>query len=60
MTIELDNPNSLAGSKEWNEPRLLGEILREMAEQDNELGCALRLALQCRTINKRKEESENE
>lgn len=40
----------LAGSRDLSEPRSIGEILREMAKQDNEQGRVLRQALQCETL----------
>lgn len=59
MTLVL-TPNPLAGSRYLSEPRSIGEILREMAEQDNEMGRVLRQALQCKTTNKRKEVTHGE
>lgn len=43
-----------------SEPRPLGEILREMAKRNNQLGRALRSALQCVTTNDRKEVKDGE
>lgn len=54
MKIVLNN-HQLAGSRDLSEPRSIGEILREMAKQDNEPGRVLRQALQCETLNERKE-----
>lgn len=42
--------SKLAGSRDLSEPRSIGEILREMAKQDNEQGRVLRQALQCETL----------
>lgn len=49
MKIVLNN-HQLAGSRDLSEPRSIGEILREMAKQDNEPGRVLRQALQCETF----------
>lgn len=49
MNMVLNN-HQLAGSRDLSEPRSIGEILREMAKQDNEPGRVLRRALQCETL----------
>lgn len=49
MKIVLNN-HQLAGSRDLSEPRSSGNILREMAKQDNEQGRVLRQALQCETF----------
>lgn len=42
--------SKLAGSRDLSEPRSIGNILRDMAKQDNEPGRVLRQALQCETF----------
>lgn len=49
MKIVLNN-HQLAGSRDLSEPRSIGNILRDMAKQDNEPGRVLRQALQCETF----------